>query len=624
MVHKTFKCSQAARHFCVLSVGVSAILSGSPVAAQEPAAEADPVEAPEEQAPDPEKPQEDNPPELLPQKMKDKEGAAPGSQLTLRELGEKSSAYVEEKDAEEAARLDEQRKARAREEEKVRRSAERAAAFDERAGYIPGYKRGLNLSLDPQNPRAPATPGGLTIPYHAPAEDDDWEFKYTGFASASLRASSGRRSDPTDEQSRVTLHTDPRIVDFYGAFQGTNVTPGSWVDLHLQYGNRTVTSHVNITTWKPERAAAYTDIRSQNLVAQAYLVFSVPVSTDLEFDWTVGSFRNQYGGLGQYGAGHYNTIMIGQIAGVGEHLAARYRLSPDYTLHVEHGFMGNFGKPPEGSGPSPFDNAQHPSEPSSWTHHAHVGFETHGELPFIFALHYLTNWAQDERDQLDNPATYFTDERFRPDGRLSIFGADVRMINNHYGDFAVAVAHAKARDVELLEGLGFFGAVNGDELTRRYFGPIGGGNGTMTAVGAEYNLSWAKLLHHPEPFWGEGPDLITSVFSNAAFIHESEDPFMRGRQMFKAGTEVTYRFFPWLGVSGRYDHVIPNSKDKEETFDVISPKLLFRTRWITHEQITLSYARWFYGENTHAEAPLEFPREELDNQMFALHFGMWW
>src|SRR5690606_7634 len=228
--------------------------------------------------PEPEKPEEEAPPEILRQRMKPKEGAEPGSTLSLRELGEKSSAYVDEKDAEEAARLEEERNARAKEEEKERRVAERAAAYDERAGYIPGYKRGPNLSLEPQNPRAPATPGGLTIPYHAPADDDDWEFKYTGFASASLRASAGGRSEPTDDQSRFTLQTDPRIVDFYGAFQGTNVTPGSWVDLHLQYGNRTVTSHVNITTWKPERAAAYTDIRSQNLVAQAYLVFNVPVS----------------------------------------------------------------------------------------------------------------------------------------------------------------------------------------------------------------------------------------------------------------------------------------------------------------------------------------------------------
>src|SRR4029079_2567020 len=103
----------------------------------------------------------------------------------------------------------------------------------------------------------------------------------------------------------------------------------------------------------------------------------------------------------------------------------------------------------------------------------------------------------------------------------------------------------------------------------------------------EYNISWAKFLYHPEPFWGEGPDLITSVFSNVGSVMQSEDPDFDGRKMVKAGAEVTYRFLPWVGVSGRYDHVVPNSKDKEETFDVISPKLLFKADWNSHEQITL-------------------------------------
>jgi hypothetical protein len=197
------------------------------------------------------------------------------------------------------------------------------------------------------------------------------------------------------------------------------------------------------------------------------------------------------------------------------------------------------------------------------------------------------------------------------------------MLNNQYGNAAIAVAHAEGRDAALLQGLGFFGAVDGEQFTRRFLGPIGGGNGDMWAVGAEYNFSFAKFLYHPTPYWGEGPDLLVSAFSNAAFI-QSDDPMRDGVTMFKAGTEVTYRFFDWVGISGRYDHVIPNSKIKEETFDVISPKLLFKSSWITHEQVTLSYTRWFYGEKTHAEFPFELPREELDDQMFALHFGMWW
>jgi hypothetical protein len=172
--------------------------------------------------------------------------------------------------------------------------------------------------------------------------------------------------------------------------------------------------------------------------------------------------------------------------------------------------------------------------------------------------------------------------------------------------------------------MGFFGATSGEEITKRFLGQIGGGTGSMWVGGAEYNLSWARLLYYPETFTGDHPDLITSFFSNFGVVAKSKDPFADGRKMLKFGSEVTYQFFKWVGLSGRYDHVIPNSKQSDQTFDVASAKLLFRSQWVTHEQVTLSYTRWFYGKGSFAEFPYELPRDELDNQMFALHVGIWW
>lgn len=72
---------------------------------------------------------------------------------------------------------------------------------DERAGYIPGYKSSHTLGLPPSSPRYQASPGGFTTPYHAAAPDDDWAFKFIGYASGSLRMSSGARENPTDDRS---------------------------------------------------------------------------------------------------------------------------------------------------------------------------------------------------------------------------------------------------------------------------------------------------------------------------------------------------------------------------------------------------------------------------------------
>ncbi|HSC87707.1 MAG TPA: hypothetical protein VLC09_10575 [Polyangiaceae bacterium] len=501
-------------------------------------------------------------------------------------------------------------------------SEEEVPDVNTRAGYIPGYRRAPGLGLSPLVPRTAARSNG-TIAYHAPSTDDNWTFKFTGFASASLRLSAGGRDDPTADQSGLTVQAAPRTPDFYGAFNGTNATPGSWVDLHFQYGNARVQSHVTLTTWKPARGADWTDVRSQNLIDQAYLQFEVPLLDNLRLNWTAGAFRNIYGGLGQYGAGQYNTIMIGMPYGVGETASFKWDLGTDYSVTLEHGIMGRLGKVPPGSGPTPFDSAQIGGKPSSWVNHAHLGLVINSEVPWAFSLHYLNNWSQDERDQVDDPQTYWINESNRPDGNTSVYGFEARMLNNHWGNAAMALAMADVVDGALLSGMGFFGTSSGEELTKRFIGQRSGGNGKMYVAGFEYNLSWAKLLAYPESFWGEGEDLITSVFATAGTV-QSRDPDADGRSMIKFGSEITYRWLSWLGFSARYDHVVPNSKDGLETFDVISPKILLRSDWLSHEQVTISYTKWFYGQHTHAEFPFEMPRDELDDQMFAIHFGMWW
>ena len=72
-----------------------------------------------------------------------------------------------------------------------------------------------------------------------------------------------------------------------------------------------------------------------------------------------------------------------------------------------------------------------------------------------------------------------------------------------------------------------------------------------------------------------------------------------------------------------WKHVAPNSKDLQESFDVISPKIILKSDWLSHEQVTLSYTRWLYGNHTHAEFPDDLVRSQLDNEMYALTCGMW-
>jgi hypothetical protein len=241
----------------------------------------------------------------------------------------------------------------------------------------------------------------------------------------------------------------------------------------------------------------------------------------------------------------------------------------------------------------------------------------------VLGLHYISSWAQDERDQQDDPRTPFLDESNRPDPRMTIVGADVRMLDNYLGNFAAAVSYADAHYATLLTGMNFFGAYTGEALTKRFLGPQGGGSGQLLVAGFEYNVAWSRLLRYPVELGPGGPEVFTSVFIDYVQV-ASTDPDFDGRRMVKLGAELTYRWLAWLTLSGRVDRVAPNSKDAAESFSVVSPKLIVKSDWLSHEQLTLSYTRWFYGAHTHAEFPNDFTRGQLDTAMFALTFGLWW
>ena len=60
------------------------------------------------------------------------------------------------------------------------------------SGYQPGSRRATGLGLSPHAPRAPAVPGGATVPFAAPEEEPStFEFDFSGYMSAALRLSSG-------------------------------------------------------------------------------------------------------------------------------------------------------------------------------------------------------------------------------------------------------------------------------------------------------------------------------------------------------------------------------------------------------------------------------------------------
>ena len=139
-----------------------------------------------------------------------------------------------------------------------------------------------------------------------------------------------------------------------------------------------------------------------------------------------------------------------------------------------------------------------------------------------------------------------------------------------------------------------------------YFGLPGNAapvQGTIDTILFQHSFSWAQLFHYPKAFWGQGPDLITTIFGMFNYVTAPLNMPFDGVKKLKFGGEVTYLPMPWFGMGARADFVRPNLDDSETGFSVFSPRLIFRTDFVTHEQIIIQYSRYFTGSEVYGMFP---------------------
>jgi hypothetical protein len=170
---------------------------------------------------------------------------------------------------------------------------------------------------------------------------------------------------------------------------------------------------------------------------------------------------------------------------------------------------------------------------------------------------------------------------------------------------------------------------------KEYFGPdSNNGTGALDTIGGQYDLSLGHMLRMRENTVGPGPDLVispfflmTSVSSDDKAVDDDEQSTYDGVTKFKYGTELTYSWLSWLAGSLRYDRVLPNMDDSDQTFAAISPRLIFSSDWASQDQVVLQYTRWFSGSQSavYSGYPAEKdPTIVPDEQSIMLSASMWW
>jgi hypothetical protein len=475
------------------------------------------------------------------------------------------------------------------------------------------------------------TPSGPSGPAQAPG--DEWKFFTHGYFRAPLRVGIGHRPSCTTPmpgmqingvpcasggQSTTNLHSPFVPDDQYLDWRYDRQWEQDWTEVFLNYGNSHVVGTVGFQAYNFSDAG-FNDTNAQLGIAQGFVTITPDLGlSNLRVKWKVGSFWDKYGQAGEYDAGPYDTYLFGRTHQIGEALSAEIDTG-DFTWKVSHGIGAKLEQVAAGTAPA----AGAPG--FTLLNHLHAGV---AYKKIVDAnLHYLVSWAQDARV---TPT--------EPDGKISVVGGEVRLTGGLAGTLYGGYSHVAATDapavgpaIEAIHSLGGGGHQTGNGLMENYLGPCAKcapadvGTGSIDTVEIAYNYSFGLLyrkLQDPRAnFWGDGMDLTLGVFGMYSAV-SSKDPGFDGVKKLKYGGDLVFRALSWLGFGVRADIVQPTSKDASEAFWVVSPKIIFKTAFVTHEEITAQYSHYTDKSGVTPQAPNNgYPPDE---DVFGIKATMWW
>ena len=463
--------------------------------------------------------------------------------------------------------------------------------------------------VEPQPGTGPTGTPPVTRGGPEPAEgSDEWRFQFHGYLRAPMRVGVGRRDNPAAGQSATTYHAPIIPDDQYLSWQHTMHNQKDWAEMFFSYGNSFAKGTVALQAFN-FTDAAWKEDAAQFGISQGW----VEITPDLPYEnvrmwWKVGSFWNRYGTAGRYDAGQYDTFLFGRTHAMGETIRGEIDVG-DITIGAEHGIGA---KRPN---PSVFNRARF-----TLLHHMHADLK-YDDL-VTFGLHHLYSWAQEESRFGDAEIGAPPAGAQQPDGSLAVYGAEVRLDANMFGYLYLGYSHIAADDaVTVAPAIEVLHSYGGGEftlgVTDNYLDSVGctavvagtppaanrcsGGNGGVNSVLGQYEFSFANLMKNLEEpgskFWGDGQDVKLILYGMFNAV-SSSDPVMDGVTKLKYGTDLSVIFLPWMGAAVRFDRVQPNSEIAAQSFSILSPRLIFKSAFVTHEEIQLQYSRYFYNQRT--------------------------
>jgi len=438
-------------------------------------------------------------------------------------------------------------------------------------------------------------------------------------------------------QSTTTLHA-PIIPDGqYLSWQSTSHNRSDWAEMFFGIGNSWAKATIGLQGYN-FTDVSFDDPKTQYGIGQAYVTLTPDLGYEnMRLALKVGAYQDRYGAAGKYDAGEYDTYLFGRTHVMGETLRADYDLTESTALWFEEGVGG---KRPD---PSSFNNARF-----TMLAHGHVGLNFGTDMQF--SGHMLYSWAQEEDRPYDiskENTMYANSVVDAPDGNMWVTGLDGRFDLGKFGYFYAGYSHIGAKNALVVgRALEVLHASGGGEyqlgVVDNYFGPgcsaavtagaprtsllagpgsvltfpagCSAGTGSVDSVLGQYEFSLTNFLQMNEEggqkFWGQGSDFKVVLYGMLNKVHSDFRPpdttvwaKTDGNLKLKYGTDIQYHATPSITAAVRFDRLQPNSSAPEESFAILSPRIVFTSNWVTREQLTFQYSRYIYNQRECGSAP---------------------
>jgi len=287
---------------------------------------------------------------------------------------------------------------------------------------------------------------------------------------------------------------------------------------------------------------------------------------------------------------------------------------------------------------------------STLVHHYHLGLAY--KKFAILGAHFIQSITPDDNwnpqnDNIPNTSDQLPRAKGPQPGHMTIYGLDFRLSGGVFGEGYIGWSHIDAKNVlaladavEVLHSFAgwnfkqnFFGRTYDPHTGNFYQGPQNE-SGTVDTILAQYTFSLGALVNYPGNFWGQGPDLNATIFGMLNIV-DSQGPMPFKTKKLKFGADVAYIPLSWVGFGIRGDVVQPDldatvkdggddgNAGSVRNFKVITPRVVFRTGFLTHETITVQYSHYFLGDRAWPTYPYEWAVKS-DADMFAIAATMWW